>query len=281
MGGLITRFAPSPTGHLHVGHALSALAVQRIADESGGRLLLRIEDIDPQRCRPEYESAIYEDLAWLGVQWEAPVRRQSDHMPEYEAALERLKAMGVVYRCFCSRKQVAGMAEGQDEPLYPGICRQLSRTAADDRLGRGEKPCWRLNATKAAAITGPLSWWDRHAGNVAVRPEAYGDVVIARRDVPASYHLAVTVDDHTQAITHVVRGYDLFEATSIHRMLQALLGFGTPEYVHHALLIDERTGRKLSKRDGATSLRSLRAKGVGPEELIRSLQRGTWRELGV
>lgn len=275
LGAFLTRFAPSPTGYLHLGHALSALSAYQLAQERGGRFLLRIEDIDPERCRPEYEAAIYEDLEWLGLQWEVPVLRQSERIYEYARVLGQLKEIGVAYPCFCSRKQVALLAgelrQGQDEPLYPGVCRQLSRSTVAERMKNGEVPCWRLNAKKAAAFTGPLFWWDRDAGKVAVRPEDYGDVVIARRDVPASYHLAVTVDDHEQAITHVVRGQDLFNATSVHRTLQALLRFATPEYLHHRLLVDRQTGRKLSKRDGSTSLRSLRAQGVRPEELIDRL----------
>jgi len=275
-GGGVTRFAPSPTGYLHLGHAFSALTAFQFAKQGGGRFLLRIEDIDPERCRPEYESAIYEDLAWLGLRWEMPVRRQSEHVKEYTSVLERLKALHVVYPCFCSRKQVAILGrvsgQGENEPLYPGVCRQLSSSAARDRIARGELPCWRLDAQKAAAITGPLFWWDRNAGRVAVQPEDYGDVVIARRDVSTSYHLSVTLDDHVQGITHVVRGQDLFGVTAIHRTLQALLGFGVPEYFHHQLLLDARTGRKLSKRDRSASLRSLRLQGVRPEEWIRSLE---------
>jgi glutamyl-Q tRNA(Asp) synthetase len=276
IGAVVTRFAPSPTGYLHLGHAFSALTAFRFAQQSGGRFLLRIEDIDPERCRPEYETAIYEDLAWLGLRWEMPVRRQSEHVNEYASVLEQLKALDVAYPCFCSRKQVAVLSrvigEGENEPLYPGVCRQLSGSAAGDRIARGELPCWRLDAKKAAAITGPLSWWDRTVGKVSVQPEEYGDVVIARRDVSTSYHLSVTLDDHVQGITHVVRGQDLFGVTGIHRTLQALLGFGVPEYFHHQLLLDARTGRKLSKRDRSTSLRSLRVKGVRPEELMRSLE---------
>lgn len=276
MAAVVTRFAPSPTGYLHLGHAFSALAAFRFAQQSGGRFLLRIEDIDPERCRPEYETAIYEDLAWLGLGWEMPVRRQSEHVNEYTSVLERLKTCEVVYPCFCSRKQVAVLGrvigQGENEPLYPGVCRQLSPSAARDRIARGELPCLRLDAKKAAAITGPLFWWDSKVGKVAVRPEEYGDVVIARRDVSTSYHLSVTLDDHVQGITHVVRGQDLFGVTGIHRTLQALLGFGVPEYFHHLLLLDARTGRKLSKRDRSTSLRSLRLQGVRPEDLIRSLE---------
>jgi glutamyl-Q tRNA(Asp) synthetase len=236
---------------------------------------LRIEDIDPERCRPQYEAAIYEDLTWLGLAWETPVRRQSEHLNTYARALEHLKSIGVVYPCFCSRKRAAMLSVQErqgEQALYPGVCRQRSDKERTDRITKGEAPCWRLDAMKAAEITGPLSWSDRSEGSVAVRPEEYGDVVIARRDVPTSYHLSVTVDDHEQSITHVVRGRDLFETTSIHRTLQALLGFETPEYLHHPLLMDGQTGRKLSKRDGATSLRSLRAQGVRPEELIRRLK---------
>lgn len=276
---MVTRFAPSPTGYLHLGHALSALTAYRTAEQAGGRFILRIEDIDPDRCRPEYEVAIFEDLSWLGLRWEVPVRRQSEHLTQYAEALERLKDMGVAYPCFCSRKQIADMTGDIGDSLYPGVCRQLSRREIAERMKQGELPCWRLDAQQAAALTGPLFWWDRDEGKMAVQPEEFGDVVIARRDVPTSYHLSVTVDDHVQGITQVVRGRDLFSATGIHRTLQALLGFEAPEYFHHGLLMDQRTGRKLSKRHASTSLRALRTTGIRPQDVTDNLHGGLWSEI--
>lgn len=273
---VVTRFAPSPTGHLHLGHAHSALAGWRAAREAGGRFLLRIEDIDPLRCRPEFEAAILEDLAWLGLDWERPVRRQSEHMADYRAALQRLDALGVLYPCFCSRKDIAaeiarsGQApHGPDGPLYTGRCRALAPGARQAGIESGRPYALRLDAGRAGAIAGPLSWEEAGHGRVEVDPGRLGDVVLARKDVPASYHLAVTVDDGLQGVTLVTRGADLFEATHVHRLLQALLGLGAPAYHHHPLLADE-SGARLAKRDGALSLRALRAAGRSPPE-VRAL----------
>lgn len=270
---LVTRFAPSPTGHLHLGHALSALSGWQAAVRAGGRFLLRLEDIDRGRCRPEYAAAIYEDLAWLGLRWEEPVRVQSAHFDDYRTALDRLRAEGLVYPCFCTRAEITaeiaragGAPHGADGPLYPGTCRSLSEAERQARLAAGESHAWRLDIARAMARTGPLSWHDRRAGEVAAAPGLLGDVVLARKDVPTSYHLAVTTDDHLQGVTLVIRGEDLFAATHVHRLLQALLGYGTPDYAHHRLLTDSQ-GRRLAKRDRALTLRALREAGVSPGEI--------------
>jgi glutamyl-Q tRNA(Asp) synthetase len=257
---LVTRFAPSPTGYLHQGHALSALTAWHIAQEKQGRFLLRIEDIDPERCRPEYEAAIYEDLAWLGLKWEEPVRRQSEHMADYAAALEMLKAKGLIYPCFCSRRDIAEAAHAASPDinnphgaLYPGTCKKLLPQEIGERLARGESPAWRLDMEKAKVAVAPLTWFDLIAKTVSATPEIFGDVVLARKDTPTSYHLSVVVDDFLQGVNLVIRGQDLFEATHIHRLLQALLGFEPVAYYHHQLLLDQ-DGKKLSKRDGAKRL---------------------------
>ncbi|HYE48407.1 MAG TPA: tRNA glutamyl-Q(34) synthetase GluQRS [Azospirillaceae bacterium] len=265
-----TRFAPSPTGHLHLGHAHSALFGWRAAQGAGGRFLLRVEDIDPNRCRPEFEADLKEDLAWLGLSWPEPVRRQSDHMGDYAAALDRLAALGVAYPCFCSRKEIqeeiarAGAApHGPEGPLYPGTCRRLDPGLRAERMAAGHPHAVRLDVAAATALTGPLSWHDRGEGTIVAQPEMMGDVVLARRDVATSYHLSVTVDDHLQGVTLVTRGRDLLAATHVHRLLQALLGLDVPEWHHHPLLLNER-GERLAKRDGAVSLRALRAAGHAP-----------------
>jgi glutamyl-Q tRNA(Asp) synthetase len=264
---IVTRFAPSPTGYLHVGHAASALAGWQAARRAGGRFLLRIEDIDAPRCRPEFEAAIYEDLAWLELEWERPVRRQSEHMADYAAALDRLHELGVLYPCFCTRQEIAaeiaaaGSApHGPDGPLYPGTCRRLTAAERSDRIARGLPYALRLDATAAAAITGPLSWLEQGRGQILVEPTRLGDAVLARKDVATSYHLAVTVDDAIQGVSLVARGEDLFHATHLHRLLQALLGLAVPDYRHHILLTDA-DGRRLAKRNAALSLRALRAAG--------------------
>ena len=272
----ITRFAPSPTGRLHLGHAASALAVWQAARTAGGQFLLRIEDIDQPRCRPEYEAAIIEDLRWLGLSWPAPARRQSDHFDDYRAALARLEARGLLYPCFCTRADIRreikaspGAGGGPDGPLYPGTCRNLTSGESRRRQQAGQPFALRLNSAKArATISNPLSWHEETVGTVTARPELLGDAVLARRDIPASYHLAVTVDDHLQGITHVIRGNDLYHSTHLHRLLQALLGYRTPVYRHHPLLRDD-DGLKLSKRDGARSLAELRRNGASPAEIRR------------
>lgn len=260
---IVTRFAPSPTGHLHLGHAHSALFGWHKARAASGRFLLRIEDIDPARCRPEFEAAILEDLAWLGLDWHGPVRRQSEHLPEYRAALDRLIELGLLYPCFCSRKDIAAAAaapHGPEGPLYPGTCRTLPAAQVRERQERGDPFALRLNQGEASRRVGLLTFHDEREGEVTARPETLGDVVLARRDAPASYHLCVTLDDHLQGITLVTRGVDLFHATHIHRLLQAVLGLAVPGYAHHPLLTNE-AGERLSKRDGALALRSLRLAG--------------------
>lgn len=268
-----TRFAPSPTGHLHLGHAYAALFAEEAARRIGGRMLLRIEDIDTGRCRPEFERAILDDLAWLGLAWAEPVRRQSEHFDDYRAALAKLAAMGLIYPCFCTRADIArevassGAApHGPDGPVYPGICRNLPSNEAERRRAAGQPYALRLDVRRAAGVAGPLSWHDEEAGTIAATPEIFGDVVLARKETPASYHLAVTVDDALQGITLVTRGLDLLPATHIHRLLQALLGLPVPGYHHHRLLLDP-SGRKFSKRDGAVTLRSLREAGRRPAEV--------------
>jgi len=315
----ISRFAPSPTGRLHLGHAFSAVRAHDLARAAGGRFLLRIEDIDPGRTREEFVSGIAEDLAWLGLTWDGAVLRQSRRLDVYADALERLKARGFVYPCFCTRAEIAASAAAPHGAvaIYPGTCRDVPVSV--ERLSR-EPHCWRLDMAKAltsfdnmgpaltsvhpelvegssflmmeknsalrlpasgsrsgepstgSAQTG-LRWWDECEGWVLADPGAHGDVVLARKDAPTSYHLAVTVDDAAQGVTDVVRGLDLFEATNVHRLLQALLGLPTPLYRHHALLTGL-DGKRLAKRDGAKSLAELRAEGVDPVALVAALRAG-------
>lgn len=269
----VTRFAPSPTGLLHLGHAYSALFAWTQARQSRGRFLLRIEDIDVGRCREEFVTAIAEDLAWLGLDWDGPMRRQSQHFSDYRAALDRLEAAGLIYPCFCTRAAIqaeiarAGSApHGSEGPIYPGICRGLSDAERRGRIAAGEGHALRLDAARAAERTGPLEWEDAEAGRIAVDPSTHGDVVLARKDAPASYHLAVTVDDALQGVTLVTRGKDLFAATHVHRLLQALLGLPTPRYWHHRLSTDA-GGRRFAKRDRALTLRALREAGGSPAQV--------------
>ncbi len=270
---IVTRFAPSPTGHLHMGHAYSALFAHRTARAAGGRFLLRIEDIDQARCRAEFDAALIEDLAWLGLDWDGPVRRQSEHFDDYRAMLARLDERGVTYPCFCSRKEIAaevaraGAApHGPSGTIYPGTCRALAKGERRDRIDSGAPYAIRLDVEKAMRITGRLTWHDRDAGLIVAEPAIDGDVVLARRDAPVSYHLAVTVDDHLQGVTLVTRGIDLFPATHIHRLLQALLGYEAPDYHHHPLQTNA-AGERLSKRDGALSIRALREAGKSAVEV--------------
>jgi glutamyl-Q tRNA(Asp) synthetase len=265
---IVTRFAPSPTGYLHLGHACSALIAERTAREAHGRFLLRIEDIDTGRSRPEFDAAIVEDLAWLGVRWDGEVRRQSEHMDDYRAALDRLDAMDVTYPCFCSRKDIAAAQTAPHGPgaAYPGTCRHRSPEDRARRIAGGQPYAVRLDVAASLALTGPLTWHDCRAGTVAATPDLEGDPVIARRDTPTSYHLSVTVDDHLQGVTLVTRGEDLFPATHIHRLLQGLLGYAPPDYCHHPLLKNA-DGARLSKRDGAVGIRALREQGRTPDEV--------------
>ncbi|MBM3550662.1 MAG: tRNA glutamyl-Q(34) synthetase GluQRS [Alphaproteobacteria bacterium] len=274
----VFRFAPSPNGYLHLGHAYSALLDFDLARQCGGRFLLRIEDIDTGRARTGFEAAIHEDLAWLGLEWEAPVRRQSEHFDDYARALERLDDMGLLYACDCRRSDIARAAAAKPNwphdpdgaPLYPGTCRDKPRRAAREVLMQGGVAL-RLDMRKAAALAGQgLSWREFGLGGVAADPAAWGDVVLARKDTPASYHIAVVVDDALQGVTDVVRGKDLFAATSLHRLLQCLLELPAPDYRHHDLVLDE-TGEKLSKSLASIALRALRAQGWTPADVRRRI----------
>jgi len=271
----VFRFAPSPNGELHLGHAFSALTDYERCRAAGGRFLLRIEDIDRTRSRPQYEAAIYEDLAWLGVEWQQPVRRQSEHMAEYAVALRQLSDRGLLYPAFLSRGEIAAAAAAPDwpddpdgTPLYPTTERELSPEKAGRRIATGAPYAIRLNMDRATAEAGPLSWREDGEGEVIANPAAWGDVVLARRDTPTSYHLAVVVDDAAQGVTNVVRGRDLYHATSVHVLLQRLLGLPSPRYHHHRLIVDA-SGRKLAKSDRDTSLGSLRAAGATPADIRR------------
>ena len=276
MSDIVTRFAPSPTGHLHLGHAHSALVGWQAARRAGGRFLLRIEDIDQTRCRPDFTAAILDDLAWLGLDWDGPVRVQSEHIADYRDALDRLAGQGLLYPCFCTRADIQAEVaradaapHGPDGPLYPGICRALAPAEREARLAAGAAFALRLDAARAAALVGPLSWHDEIAGTVAADAAGHGDVVLARKDAPTSYHLSVTIDDALQGVSLVTRGEDLFAATHVHRLLQALLGLPVPRYRHHALITDA-SGRRLAKRDRAQTLRALRDSGRSPAE-VRAL----------
>ena len=272
-GRTVTRFAPSPTGYLHLGHVRSALEGWRAARREAGRFLLRLEDIDRTRCRDEYAAAILEDLAWLGIDWDGPVRKQSEHFDDYRRALDRLDALGVLYHCFCTRREIqaeitraGGAPHGDVGPIYPGICCRLGAEEVAARLRSGIDYALRLDLARALALTGPLVFIESEHRQPA-DPALLGDVVLARKEFPASYHLAVTVDDAIQGVTLVTRGEDLAMATHIHRVLQALLGLPTPRYRHHPLLTDA-AGRRLAKRDGAPTIRSLRQQGMNPGEVI-------------
>jgi glutamyl-Q tRNA(Asp) synthetase len=271
---IVTRFAPSPNGYLHLGHALSALTGFRAAREAKGRFLLRIEDIDLGRARPEFEQAILEDLAWLGLDWEQPVRRQSEHFTDYALALAKLQARRLTYPCFCTRKDIEAeiarspaAPHGPEGALYPGLCRHLSDAERRQRLDAGEKFAIRLDVARAAELAGPLRWHDRLKGDIEADPASLGDVVLARKDIPTSYHLAVTVDDALQGVTLVTRGEDLFHATHIHRLLQDLLELPVPDYWHHGLIRDAQ-GVRLAKSKGAPALQDLRAAGMNADEVL-------------
>jgi len=264
----VFRFAPSPNGYLHLGHAYSALLNADLARASGGRLMLRIEDIDETRCRPEYEAAIYEDLRWLGLTWQEPARRQSEHYADYRAALDTLDALGLIYPAFESRAEIARAAAGRDPdgaPLYNGAGKSLSAAERKRRVEAGEPYALRLDMVAALARTGALTWNEADTPVTAV-PAAWGDVILARKETPTSYHLSVVVDDAAQGITDVVRGEDLYHSTSVHRVLQTLLGLPAPRYRHHRLILDA-DGKKLSKSTQATGLRELRAQGKTPVDI--------------
>ncbi len=277
----VFRFAPSPNGYLHLGHALSALSNFDMARAAGGRLLLRIEDIDSARCRPEYEHAIYEDLAWLGITWEQPVWRQRAHLDDYRVALGELDRLGLIYPSFESRSEIAELVAAREArapwprdpdgaPLYPGDASALPPAERRRRIATGEPYALRLDMSAAMARAGPLTWWETGSGGasgeISAAPAMWGDVVLARKDTPTSYHLSVVVDDARQGVTHVVRGQDLFWSTSVHRLLQALLGLPAPDYHHHRLILDA-DGQKLSKSTRATALRALRENGATPADI--------------
>ncbi len=292
----VTRFAPSPTGRLHLGHAYAALVAAEAAGPDG-RFLVRIEDLDQARARPDYEDGIFEDLAWLGLTWERPVMRQSARSPAYRAAIDRLDAMGLVYPCFCTRKDIAeeiaragsaphGPILGPDGPVYPGLCRALSRDDRNARLASGAGHALRLDLAKAMAhIEAPLTFIETGAGPngetgmIAADPRPFGDIVLARKDAPASYHLSVVVDDAAQGITLVPRGEDLFHAAHIHRLLQALLDLPVPDYRHHRLIRDA-AGKRLAKRDDARALSTLRAEGWTPDDVRKAVGLGPEGEAG-
>ncbi|MBX9860922.1 MAG: tRNA glutamyl-Q(34) synthetase GluQRS [Sphingomonas sp.] len=268
---MITRFAPSPTGGLHLGHGWSAILAHDRARAVDGRFLLRIEDIDGSRSRPEHVAGILADLEWLGLSWDG-LSFQSARLDEYRAALDRLRAMGLLYPCFCTRADIAASVSAPHGPggaVYPGTCRALDPATRAARMG--EPHAWRLDMAAAVARVGPLDWHDEIAGQVTADPASAGDVVLARKDAPASYHLAVTVDDAAQGVTHVIRGADLFAATHVHRLLQALLGLPTPIYHHHALLTDAE-GKRLAKRDGAPTLSARRLAGEDGHALAARLR---------
>jgi glutamyl-Q tRNA(Asp) synthetase len=312
MTAVISRFAPSPTGRLHLGHAFSAIRAFDLARAAGGRFVLRIEDIDPGRSRPEHVAGIVEDLRWLGLVWEEPVWHQSDRLPVYARALDDLRAEGLLYPCFCTRADIAAATtapHGPEGAPYPGTCRGMDWDIAARRIAAGEPHAWRLDMKKAIATLGRhsresgkppgspleletenamdprfrgddevradrrLRWHDAGAGWILADPAAQGDVVLARKDAPASYHLAVTLDDAAQGVTDVVRGTDLFAATDVHRLLQALLGLPTPRYHHHPLLTDA-SGRRLAKRDNAPTLAALRVGGADPAAIVAALRAG-------
>jgi glutamyl-Q tRNA(Asp) synthetase len=270
----VTRFAPSPTGYLHLGHAASAVFAARNAGDDG-RFLLRIEDIDQTRARPEYIEAIYEDLAWLGLTWETPVRVQSAHFDDYQQVLDRLADRDLLYPCFCTRKdiqaeiaRIGNAPHGPDGALYPGTCRHLSASERAERIAAGESYALRLDMGRAMKQGGKrLYWHDRAAGRQVATPEIFGDVVLARKDTPTSYHVSVTLDDHLQEISLVTRGEDLFFASHLHRLLQELLGYNIPEYHHHKLLAGP-DGKRFAKRDKSETLRSMRKAGVSVADIL-------------
>jgi glutamyl-Q tRNA(Asp) synthetase len=281
----VFRFAPSPNGYLHLGHALSALLNYDLARQRGGAFLLRIEDIDTTRCRPEFEAAIVEDLAWLGITWETPVRRQSEHLALYRDAVEKLSVQGLIYPSFESRAEIAQLVmlreangpwprDPDGAPLYPGTAKSLSSGERGRLLESGAPTALRLDMTAACARAGELNWTemgegpDGQTGTVAARPQAWGDVILARKETPTSYHLSVVIDDALQGVTDVVRGQDLFWSSSVHRLLQKLLDLPEPAYRHHRLVFDA-AGRKLSKSTSATALRELRARGATPADIRR------------
>ncbi|MDB6073739.1 MAG: tRNA glutamyl-Q synthetase [Verrucomicrobiaceae bacterium] len=269
-----TRFAPSPTGLLHLGHAYAAGFAYREAQAAGGEFLIRLEDIDGTRNRPEFETAIFEDMAWLGLTWQQPVRKQSEHFDDYRAALDQLQALGLLYPCFCTRKEIQAeisnashAPQGPDGPLYPGTCRHRSPAEQQGKIASGQPYALRLDVDKARQLVGKeLPWHDRAHGDFIAQPQLFGDVVLARKETPASYHLAVVIDDALQHITLVTRGEDLLPATHLHRLLQELLKLPVPEWKHHRVITDDE-GKRLAKRDDARSIRSFRESGWTAERV--------------
>ena len=269
----IFRFAPSPSGYLHLGHAYSALFSWTQAQKHDAQFILRIEDIDTTRCRKEFTEAIYEDLSWLGLEWRDTPRNQSEHMDDYQRALKKLEDQDLLYPCFCTRKEIQNEVQqsgraphGPDGLIYPGTCRSLSATERKNRIAQGDSYALRLNTAQACALAGELYWHDERKGKVRATPEIFGDVVLARKDIHTSYHLSVTVDDALQNISCITRGTDLFEATHIHRLLQALLKLPVPTWHHHDLLHDEE-GNRLAKRHNALAIRELRKQGKNPDDI--------------
>lgn len=278
---MITRFAPSPTGQLHLGHAYAALFAYELALDNGGRFLLRFEDIDSTRVRDRYYLAIEQDLAWLGIHWNGTPIRQTDRLPSYTESLNKLKSMGVAYPCFCTRREIQqelktmihaphSHNEGEHDAVYPGTCRNLSPMERAERIEQEQAHCWRLNANRAADLTGPLDFEDKIKGVINVEPFLLGDVVLARKDIATSYHLAVVTDDYFQEVTDVTRGEDLLSSTHVHRLLQSLLNLNVPVYYHHQLIKDD-AGKRLAKRDEALSLAALRQQGTSSEEVLKML----------
>jgi glutamyl-Q tRNA(Asp) synthetase len=273
----VTRFAPSPTGQLHLGHAYAAKVAHDLARRSDGRFLLRFEDIDHTRVREEFYAAIEDDLRWLGLDWDGPALRQSDRTSAYATALDHLRVLGSAYPCFCTRREIedeiarmTGAPHGPEGALYPGTCRALSPGERQARLNAGAQPAWRLDAARAASITGPLAFTDLRHGLHRVDPGLLGDVVLARKDIGTSYHLAVVVDDAFQQVTHVSRGEDLLPSTHVHRLLQALLGLPEPVYLHHEVVTDEK-GVRLAKRHDSLSIRALRESGLVAADALKRL----------
>ncbi len=282
----VTPFAPSPTGFLHLGHAYAAIIAHDLARRQGGRFLLRLEDIDKGRCRPEFENQILEDLAWLGLSWDGPVLRQSDRLEAYRAALDKLRAWGLLYPCFCTRKEIiteiarmGSAPHGPDGALYPGACRALPSSRREALLASGAAPAWRLDIGKAlsAVNDGNLAFHEEgrgphgETGLTPVNASLFGDIVLGRKDYGVSYHLAVTLDDHMTGVTLVTRGEDLLPAAHVQRLLQALLGLQTPRYAHHKLICDD-SGRRLAKRDKDKTLKSMRRGGATPDDIRKILE---------
>lgn len=272
---MITRFAPSPTGELHLGHAYAAEVAYDLAKDAGGRFLLRQEDIDTSRVHTEYYEKIEEDLKWLALNWDGDILKQSDRRDAYEESLDKLKFMGLAYPCFCTRRDIQAALSAPhetDTAIYPGTCRKISRSESNKRIGAGQAHSWRLDAEKAAHIHGGLIFKDLRFGKTEANPKINGDAILARKDIGIAYHLAVVVDDHFQGITHVTRGEDLLGATHIHRQLQAVLGFREPVYLHHVCVCDE-SGKRLAKRDEAKTIRSFRENGFSPAEVLAMARR--------